>query len=79
MNLDAWPEDAWSSQHREQTLDDDAAEAVASGLPEVFCLWSVPFAPALGSHTPLVDLSGTTWVCAGPPSHDLAQKGSLRE
>ena len=77
VDLDAWPEDAWSEPYREHTLDDDASEAVAAELFEVLRLWNVPFAPCPEHSSPLVDVCSMTWTCPGRPALDLAQVGSL--
>lgn len=77
VDVDAWPEDAWRDEYREHTLADDASEAVAEELFDVLRLWDVSFSPCPTHTSPLVDVCSMTWVCPGPPSHDLAPVGSL--
>lgn len=77
VNLEAWPDDAWSDTYRDSTLQDDASEAVSGELFEVLRLWGVDFSPCPEHESSLVDVCSMTWVCPGPPSHDLAALGSL--
>lgn len=75
--LENWPEEAWSEQYREDTLDDDASEALAGELFEVTRLWNIEF-PSCPEHgTTLVDVCSMTWICPGPPEHDIALVGLL--
>lgn len=76
--VDNWPNDAWAEPFREDTLDDDASEALAGELFEVVRLWDVPFSACPDHDEALIDVCSMTWTCSGPPEHDLSPLGSLR-
>ncbi|MFI5732150.1 hypothetical protein ACIA49_18645 [Kribbella sp. NPDC051587] len=71
-----WPAAAWSAEFRDHTVEDDAAEAVATEVLEVLRLWHVEW-PLCPDHGRPTDLCSRTWVCPGPPSHDVAPMGDL--
>ena len=77
VDLENWPQEAWSEQYRDHTLDDDASESLAGEIFEVARLWNVSF-PSCPEHaSTLVDVCSMTWTCPGPPAHDIAPVGHL--
>ena len=76
VNEDSWPAEAWAEPYRESTFDEEASEAVGEELLEVLRLWDVTWSPC-SEHRAGIQICSATWVCSGPPSHDLAPVGGL--
>jgi len=75
--VDNWPDEAWEPEVREDTLDDDASEAIAMEISEVLDSWGQPW-PLCPAHTESLEMCSMTWVCDGPPVHDVCALGELR-
>src|SRR5438128_1075728 len=68
VDVDAWPEEAWSHQFRDVTLEDDASEAVATAVQEVLWSWGLNW-PVCRDHLTACSPCSGVWACDG---HDLA-------
>lgn len=73
VDVDAWPEEAWSHQFRDVTLEDDASEAVATAVQEVLWSWGLNW-PVCRDHLTACSPCSGVWACDG---HDLADVGAL--
>ena len=72
---ESWPLDAWSDEHHQFTLVDDATETVAEEVRQVLRVWGITW-PICPFHDERLFVCGTTWVC-GPGRHDMAAVGEL--
>ena len=68
--------DAWAPEHREATLDLEAAEAVADEFLEVLRLWEISW-PSCSQHNQPVSHCSAEWICASSPVHEIALFGAL--
>jgi hypothetical protein len=75
--VDNWPQEAWSTEHIEETLEDDAAEMLAEEVSEVLRLWDIEW-PVCAEHDQAMGCCSSVWFCNGPPYHDISLVGQLQ-
>ncbi|MDP9167099.1 MAG: hypothetical protein M3O32_13715 [Actinomycetota bacterium] len=63
-------------EQQAEALEADAAEAVADETLEVLRVGQWP-APQCGEHGRALMVCSGTWLCNGPPAHDVAAVGTL--
>jgi hypothetical protein len=66
----------FTPEEKAQALEMDAAEAVAEETLEVLRAQQWPWPQCAKHRRPLMVCSGT-WLCNGPPAHELAVVGAL--
>lgn len=73
---DSWPAEAWAPHLLESTLEEDAAEALATEFLEVLRLWNVGWT-SCSKHQQLIFVCSAVWICPGPATHEIALVGTL--
>lgn len=76
VDREAWPDQAWH-EYREDTLDDDASEVLASEVLEILRALDLP-GPVCPEHRTALDVCSMSWVCGSINGHDAALMGELR-
>jgi hypothetical protein len=72
-----WPEEAWSAEYRDFTIEDDANEAVAESVQYGLENWNLRW-PMCRLHDAVLTPCGGVWACSSAVAHDAAEVGALR-
>lgn len=77
VDEDSWYTDAFTPEHREATLELEAAEAVADEFLEVLRLWDISWL-SCSQHGQPVSHCSAEWICTSAPVHEIALFGAVK-
>ncbi|SOD99048.1 hypothetical protein [Blastococcus haudaquaticus] len=76
VDRDNWPEEAWTAEYHDFTIDEDANEAIAEAVQDALGTWGLRWPICREHSAPLSPCSGV-WACSSAIAHDLADVGAL--